>query len=170
MANKWVNLSDKERSFMNTLLSKYEDPSDKTIKAIKKKMDDSSKRIKVSSAKGKGRGLQNWVAERISNLIGEKFDNQDDEAPIRGREMGQRGTDVVLKGEARKKFPFTIECKNVETIHFRDFVDQARKYSEAGGWLLVIRTKSLPETTVSMSWGTFENLFEGKYSQKGVQR
>ena len=158
MASKWVNLSNSERDFLSKMLKGNDE-----AKSILKKLSDADKKIKVSSAKGKGRGLQHWTCERISKMIDIPFDNQSDDSLIRSREMGQKGVDVVLRGEAKKRFPFTVECKSVETIHFRDFVDQARKYSDEGGWLLVIRTKSLLETTVTMSWGLFENLFEGKF-------
>ena len=157
MANKWVNLTDKERNYLLSLLGREDT---KETKSITKKLKDSNKRIKVSSAKGKGRNLQMFVCERISKLTNIPFENQNDDSLIQSRQMGQSGADVILRGEARQKFPYTVECKSVEVIHFREFVEQARKYSDEGGWLLVIRTKSIPETTVTMSWGTFEMLFE----------
>lgn len=159
MANKWINLTDKERNYLLSVLGREDT---KETKSITKKLKDSNKRIKVSSGKQKGRNLQHWVCERISKLINIPFDNQSDDSLILSRQMGQSGADVILRGEARRKFPYTVECKSVETIHFREFVTQAQKYSDEGGWLLVIRTKSIPETTVTMSWATFEKLFEGK--------
>jgi len=162
MSNKWVNLSDIEREFIKSVV-----PNSTLIeKSILKKMIDSDKRISVASAKGKGRNLQHFCCERISALINIPFNNKDDDSLIRSREMGQSGVDVVLRGEAKERFPFSVECKSCENISFRNFVEQAKKYSKDGRWLLVIRTKSLPDTTVTMPWDTFENLFQCKFIQK----
>jgi len=162
MSNKWITLDDKERLLIrNALKTNTNEDDHKILVKIEKKLVTADKRIATSSAKGKGRELQHWACRKISGLIGIEFDNQSDDSLIRSREMGQSGVDVILRGEAKKKFPFAIECKNTETINFRSFVEQAQKYSKEGKWLLVVRTKSLPETTVTMSWETFEKLFKG---------
>ena len=52
------------------------------------------KRIKVSSAKAKARILQNWVAQKISEITGIACGK---DCQIEGREMGQQGTAVQKK-------------------------------------------------------------------------
>ena len=77
------------------------------IKRVKKK-----KRIKISSAKAKGRNLQKWVCGKISKLLNIPWGKDE---LIASREMGQSGTDVRLIGEALEKFPYSVECKWQET-------------------------------------------------------
>jgi len=162
LASKWIPFDAKEREVIRkALISSKVDA--KISQRIIKRLNSSEKRIKVSSCKGKGRGLQQEVCRRISNIIGIAFDNADDECAIHSREMGQSGVDVILRGEARKKFPFSIECKSVEQISFRDFVNQAKANSKGGDWLLVIKTKSIPEIVVCMSWKKFEEIFKGEH-------
>jgi len=67
------------------------------------------KKISVSSAKGKGRNLQQWLANKISEFTGLPW-GKDEE--IRSREMGQSGPDVGMSSTARMMFPFTAECKS----------------------------------------------------------
>jgi hypothetical protein len=68
--------------------------------------------MKTSSCKSKGRRLQQWVAEAISEITGIKCGK---DCLIQSREMGQSGVDIKLIGEALKAYPFSIECKNTET-------------------------------------------------------
>lgn len=67
------------------------------------------KRISVSSAKSKGRGLQQWLARKISEFTGLPW-GKDEE--ISSREMGQSGPDIRMSSTARMMFPFTAECKS----------------------------------------------------------
>lgn len=68
-------------------------------------------RLKTSSAKAKGRRLQQLVSVALRS----KFSLT--EADIRSTPMGTQGEDVWLSQIARDKFPFSIECKNVEKIN-----------------------------------------------------
>jgi len=162
MASRWIHLTDKER---NTIVASLSTVA--SAESIVKKLQRSETTIKTSSAKSKGRNLQYWVAERIAQLLGMQFNQHDDSCEIHSREMGQSGADVILRGEAKKKFPFVVECKSCENISFHAFVEQARKYADEENWLLVIRTKSLPVTTVTMAWGTFETLFSKSIAKDG---
>ena len=117
--------------------------------------------IKTSSAKAKGRKLQQWVCKRISERFGFPYDQQDDQCMIHSREMGQQGTDVVLRGEALMRFPFAIECKNQESMSLVDSVNQARdnlkppyKY-----WMLVHKRKRFKKPIVIMDFDDFLELY-----------
>ena len=44
---------------------------------------------------------------------------------IESRSMGAGGEDLIMARDARKKFPFSIECKNVEKLNVYDAYDQA---------------------------------------------
>lgn len=63
--------------------------------------------MKPSSAKNKGRLLQQWVRDRILKVF--KSLTLDD---VRSTAMGQGGEDVQLSPAARKLFPYSIECKS----------------------------------------------------------
>ena len=93
-------------------------------------------KITTRSAKNKGLRLQKWVMEKISKITGIKSGKDE---LLSSRPMGQTGTDIILIGEAKSKFPFSVECKNQETFHLTQWIEQA-KANEANGtdWLLVI--------------------------------
>jgi len=65
--------------------------------------------VKTSSAKAKGRRLQ----QKVRDLILETF-SELEEDDVRSTSMGAGGEDVQLSPLARRKFPFSVECKNVE--------------------------------------------------------
>ena len=67
--------------------------------------------MKVQSAKAKGRNLQKWTRER---LIEELEIHEED---VESRSMGASGEDLIMARAARKKFPYSIECKNQERVN-----------------------------------------------------
>ena len=93
--------------------------------------------MKTSSCKAKGRKLQKYVAEQIGTILGMPWGKDEQ---IRSRGMGQSGVDVVLLGDAKEKFPWSVECKNTEKINLWDCVKQARDNQQDGtDWLLVVK-------------------------------
>lgn len=148
MASKWVLLTDKDRENILEGIS--------IGGATYKKIEALDKRIKVSSAKGKGRNLQMWVCEQISKLLNIPFVQSDDSSLIASRPMGQHGLDCILRGEALKRFPYSIECKNSEQLDLVGTINQA-KANEAKGthWLIVHKRKALAKPIVIMEWDTF---------------
>lgn len=134
---------------------------EKECKRLIKKFENAEKKIKVSSAKGKGRGLQYWVCERIAEMFGIEFIQSDDDCLIHSREMGQHGTDIVLRGKIAERFPFDIECKSCESLSIPEWIRQARENKkENRDWLLVFKKQTIgSEPLVIMEWKTFENLF-----------
>ena len=67
------------------------------------------KTISRTSAKGKGRNLQQWACKKISEFTGLPW-GKDEE--IASREMGQSGADCRMSRNACRLFPFTLECKS----------------------------------------------------------
>ena len=61
------------------------------------------------SRKAKGRRLQNWVRDRLRGLFLTLTDDD-----VRVAIMGETGADVKLSVNAKKLFPYDIECKNTE--------------------------------------------------------
>ena len=93
--------------------------------------------MKPSSCKAKGRKLQQYIAEQISNILDIPWGKDE---LIRSREMAQSGVDVVLLGRAREKFPWSVECKNTEKLNLWDAIRQARDNQQDGtDWMLCVK-------------------------------
>lgn len=123
------------------------------------------KKIKVRSAKNKGKRFQNWVAEQISSTLGIKWGKDE---LIASREMGQSGPDVRLIGQAKDLFPFVVECKNQEKWDVPGWIDQAKSHRIADNciscsWLLFIKRNRL-EPVVVMDAKDFFDLW-GDYTE-----
>jgi len=96
--------------------------------------------MKTSSAKAKGRKLQQW----FRNLLVERLelDPEDSES----RPMGSQGEDIILGKESRQAFPYSIECKNQEAVNVWKAYEQAESNCKGYEPLVVIkrnRTKPL---------------------------
>lgn len=76
--------------------------------------------MKTSSAKAKGRRLQQWVRDQVIGVFKELtiYD-------VKSTTMGESGLDVQLSGKARELFPYAVECKNCETTSPWKWYDQA---------------------------------------------
>lgn len=93
--------------------------------------------ISIAARKSKGRLLQQWVAEKISKLLGIPWGPDE---LISSRPMGQAGTDVCLIGEAKKRFPFSIEVKRQEKLALPSWIKQAESNQIKGtNWLLIYK-------------------------------
>ena len=80
--------------------------------------------MKTQSAKAKGRKLQQWMRD----LLIEKLDIHPED--IESRSMGAGGEDLIMARSARKKFPYSIECKNQEKVNIWDAYEQAEENSK----------------------------------------
>ena len=75
--------------------------------------------MKTQSRKAKGRRLQ----QQFMQLLIEKLDI--DPEDIESRAMGSGGEDLIMSKAARNKFPYSIECKNQESLNIWKAWDQA---------------------------------------------
>ena len=89
--------------------------------------------MKTQSAKAKGRNLQKWV---VNKLI-EEFDIHPED--IKSCSMGAGGEDVVMARAARERFPFSVECKNVEKLNVWDAYEQAKANSNGYEPIVVMK-------------------------------
>lgn len=143
MPNRWIMMTEREQN--EVLLDNNGDYP----KSLIKKIRAAQKTISISSRKGKGRGLQMWVCKKISKLIGIRFDNQDDQCLIHCREMGQSGTDVILRGIAQEEFPFSIECKNTESFNLVNTIEQVKNnVAKNTEWMIIHKRKAFPNPIV----------------------
>ena len=75
--------------------------------------------MKPQSAKGKGRRFQ----QRVRDMLIEHRNIHPED--IESRSMGAGGEDLIMARDARSKFPFSIECKNVEKLNVYEAYSQA---------------------------------------------
>ena len=108
--------------------------------------------MKTSSAKAKGRKLQQWMR----NLLIEKLEVHPED--IESRSMGAGGEDLIMARAAREKFPMSIECKNQEKVNvwesYKQAEDNSGKYEPV---VIIKRNKSKPLVVVDAEY--FVSLF-----------
>ena len=97
--------------------------------------------MKVSSAKAKGRKLQNYLRDKLRTLFIDDWTlfpklEYDD---IKSQTMGMNGEDIVLSPSAKKVIPFSFECKNVEKLNIWEALRQADSNSEDREPVLIIK-------------------------------
>lgn len=95
--------------------------------------------MKPSSAKQKGRALQQWVKDSLLKV----FPNlkPDD---VRNTASGSQGEDVQLSPAARELFPYQIECKNLAKIAVYKFYEQAQTHGEHEPLVFIKQNRSKP--------------------------
>jgi len=110
--------------------------------------------MKPQSAKAKGRNLQQWVRD----LILESFPALEPD-DVRSTSMGAGGEDLLLSPAARRLFPYSVECKNVEKLNVWNAYDQAAANSGEHEPLLVMK-KNRKKPLVVMDAEAFVNLLK----------
>ena len=111
--------------------------------------------MKTQSAKAKGRKLQQWMRDSLIDILGIHPEDIDSAS------MGAGGEDVIMARVARKKFPYSVECKNQQAVNVWKSYQQAE--SKCGKYepLLVIkRNRTKPLVLVDAEH--FINLFKDK--------
>lgn len=76
--------------------------------------------MKTSSKKSKGRRLQNYVRDNLLSAF-PSLEEDDVKVAI----MGENGEDIKLSPAARKKIPYSFECKNTERLQIWQAIEQA---------------------------------------------
>ena len=67
--------------------------------------------MRHQSRKAKGRRLQQWLRLRLLSLLNVAPED------IESRSMGAPGEDLMLSQEARRQWPYSVECKNTESLN-----------------------------------------------------
>ena len=80
--------------------------------------------MKTQSAKAKGRRLQQWFRD----ILTEELNIHPED--IESRSMGAGGEDLIMARAAREKFPYSIECKNQESVNVWKSYEQAQENSK----------------------------------------
>ena len=111
--------------------------------------------MRVSSAKQKGRRLQQYVCDVLLKIgIGLEKDD------IRSTSMGAGGEDVLLSPAARKQFPFSIECKNVEKLSIWKAIEQARANCKPEHIPVVVFNRNRETAQISLPLEKFLEIYE----------
>ena len=113
--------------------------------------------IKPSSAKAKGRRLQQWVRDQIIAAF-PKLTVSD----VWSTSMGANGEDVKLSTAARKLFGYSVECKALKAIAVYKAMDQATDNCPMGAEPLVVLKADRRRPLVLMDAEHFFNLVRQK--------
>ena len=162
----WINLNKEEINYIKNNLGNGGIPINPNMAKIYYRIFNKLKKvenpIKVRSAKNKGLLLQKWVCERISKLINIPYDQSNDQCLIHSREASQIGVDIILRGNALRLFPFSIECKSSEQFNIKKSIEQAKNNQvENTDWMIVYKRKSFKKPVVIIDWGIFDKIWKG---------
>jgi hypothetical protein len=111
--------------------------------------------MRTSSAKQKGRRHQQEVAKKLLDV---GIDLEPDD--IRSASMGAPGEDILLSPAARKQFPFSIECKNVEKLSIWSAIDQARENCRPEFTPVVAFCKNHEDIQVALPFDKFLEIYK----------
>lgn len=119
--------------------------------------------MKTSSAKAKGRALQQKVRDSILKL----FPDLELDSDVRSAIMGETGEDIKLSSKARKVFPYSVECKSLKTVGVYKFYDQAISNTPKGVEPLVVVKQNFRKPLAVVD---FEHFMELVDASKTTQR
>ena len=109
--------------------------------------------MKTSSAKQKGRKLQQWMRD----LLIQKLDVHPED--IESRSMGSQGEDLIMARAAREKFPLSIECKNQESVNvWKSYQQAAENSGEYEPIVVIKRNQSKPLVVIDAEY--FVSMFK----------
>jgi hypothetical protein len=96
--------------------------------------------MRPSSAKAKGRRLQDYIRERLLDTFAQ-LEADDVKTAI----MGESGEDIHLSPAARKLFPFSVEAKNQERLNIWQSWQQAVENTKEGSSPLLVFKRNRSE-------------------------
>jgi hypothetical protein len=74
--------------------------------------------------------------------------------------MGAYGEDILFSPAARRQFPFSIECKNVERLSIWSAIDQARANCSKEHTPMVVFTRNHETPQISMPFEKFLEIYK----------
>lgn len=105
------------------------------------------------SAKNKGVRLQNYVAQKLYEVF-----TSLEEGDIKPAIMGESGVDINLSPAAKRVFPFSVECKNVEKLNFWAAYEQAKQNTIKDTEPLLVVKKNHKKPIVVLDFDLFLRL------------
>mgnify|MGYP003153970646 CR=1 FL=1 len=82
--------------------------------------------MKTSSAKAKGRKLQDLVRDSLRSAFMEILETND----IKSQVMGMSGEDIVFSPKAQKIIKYKFECKNTERLSIWSAIEQCEGHGK----------------------------------------
>ena len=116
--------------------------------------------MKTSSAKDKGRRLQQYVRDKIIALLKPYGVEPGD---VKSTSMGAGGEDVQLSPFARGLLPISVECKSHKHMAIYNLYEQAEENSGEYEPVLVVkanRKKELAVVDLDHYLALWENVYE----------
>lgn len=114
--------------------------------------------LKPSSAKSKGRVLQQWVRDQLIARFPIEADD------CRSVSMGVSGEDLLLSPHARRYIPLSFECKSRAAISVYGFYEQAQSNSGGAEPVVIIKqNRSKPLAVIDAGY-----LFDVIAKSKGL--
>jgi hypothetical protein len=123
-----------------------------------KKLEKDTIKIKPRSAKNKGRGFQQWIAKQIAEYTGLDYGSEDDSS-IASRPMSQNGVDIILRGEAKEKFPWAVEAKNTEALSLYPTIEQAKNNIGNFKYWLIVHKKNNSDPIAILDFRDFMDIY-----------
>lgn len=111
--------------------------------------------MRTASAKQKGRRHQQDVCKKLLE-ISQGLEPDD----IRSASMGAPGEDVLFSPAARRQFPFSVECKNVEKISIWRCIEQARQNCPDTATPVVVFTRNREEPQIAIPFDEFLKIYK----------
>ena len=113
------------------------------------------KPISVKARKAKARGVQNTVRDDVRVMY---FLSEHD---VKSAPMGITGPDLQLSDEARKHFPFAVECKCQNSLNVWAALAQAEMHAKmdaSNPIPLMVFKRDRSEIYVALKWSDFLTL------------
>lgn len=111
--------------------------------------------MRTSSCKAKGRKHQQDVCKRLLEVA-----NGLEPDDIRSASMGAPGEDILFSPAARRQFPFSIECKNVEKLSVWAAIDQARANTPENTTSMVVFTRNHETPQIALPFEKFLEIYK----------
>lgn len=113
--------------------------------------------MKTSSAKAKGRRLCQGVVSRLLGVFNGKLQDAD----FQVTSSGATGEDITMSPLARQMFPFSIECKNQESLNIWKALEQAKSNCKEHTPLVVF-SRNRSEVYCALKFDDLLKMFESK--------
>jgi hypothetical protein len=110
--------------------------------------------MKVQSAKGKGRRLQQKVVADLYEAFPDLGDGD-----LRSTSMGCSGEDVQMSAAARSRVPFSFEAKNQERVNVWNAFEQCKANCGAFAPALVLK-RNYSDMLCVIPWATFLQMLQ----------
>ncbi len=111
----------------------------------------------VKGAKAKGRNLQNLLRDKLRVAFPSL-----EEDDVKSQTMGMTGEDIVLSPAARRKIPYSFECKNVERLQFWKALEQCEDNCKEGITPIIVVKKNRKKPMAALPLDVFIELIGDK--------